>query len=98
LRELCWGDSFWESERVWEGGFRGQTSPFTGNSERYLKGGFGNGASLSMGALLGEPGRGSFVGGPEGYERKALGAGISLYGGSLGQPEVGSSTGTLRYG
>jgi len=32
--------------------------PFTGNSERELKGGSGNGASLSMGALLGEPGGG----------------------------------------
>ena len=31
-------------------------SPFTGNSERYLKGGSGNGASLSIGALLGETG------------------------------------------
>jgi len=48
-----------------------------------------------MGALLGEPGRGggSFVRGPEGYERKALRTGISLYGGSVGQPGVGSSTG-----
>jgi hypothetical protein len=27
-----------------------------------------------------------------GYERKALGTGISLHGGSTGQPEVGSST------
>jgi hypothetical protein len=30
--------------------------------------------------------------GPEGYERKALGTGISLYGGSVGQTGVGSST------
>ena len=29
--------------------------------------------------------------GPEGYEKKALGSGISLYGGSFGQPGVGSS-------
>jgi hypothetical protein len=36
---------------------------------------------------------GSFVGGPEGYERKALGTGIFLYGGSVGQPRVSSSTG-----
>jgi len=51
-----------------------------------------------MGALLEEPGGGecSFVGGPEGYKRKALGTGISLYGGSVGQPGVGSSTRTLR--
>jgi len=34
----------------------------------------------------------SFAMGPEGYERKALGMGISLYGGSVGQPGVGSST------
>jgi len=39
------------------------------------------GISLSMGALLGEPGGGgSFARGPEGYERKALGMGIPLYG------------------
>jgi hypothetical protein len=35
---------------------------------------------------------GSFVSGLEGYEKKALGTGISLYGGSFGQPGVGSST------
>ena len=38
--------------------------PFTGISERYLNGGSGNGAS-SMGALLGELGRGSFIKDPE---------------------------------
>jgi hypothetical protein len=36
---------------------------------------------------------GPFAGGPEDHERKALGMGISLHGGSVGQPEVGSSTG-----
>jgi len=41
---------------------------------------------------------GSFVREPVGYERKAPGMGISLYGGSVGQPGVGSSTGTSRYG
>jgi hypothetical protein len=41
-----------------------------------------------MGALLGEPGGGSFAGGPEGYERKALGTSISLHGGPVGQPGV----------
>jgi len=67
--------------------------PFTRNSERYLKGGFGNGASLSIGALLGEPGGGgSFAEGPEGYKRKAVGMGISLNGGSVGQPGVDLST------
>ena len=46
-----------------------------------------------MGALLGEPGEGgSFAGGREYYERKALGTGISLHGGSVGQNGVGSST------
>jgi hypothetical protein len=50
-----------------------------------------------MGVLLGEPGqRGSFSGGPEGYERKALGIGISPHGGSVGQPGVGSSTGDFE--
>jgi hypothetical protein len=33
--------------------------PFTRNSESLLKGGSGNGASLSMGALSGEPGEGA---------------------------------------
>jgi len=50
-----------------------------------------------MGALLVEPGGGSsFARGPEGYERKALGMGIPLYGGSVGQSEVGSSTGDFE--
>jgi hypothetical protein len=35
---------------------------------------------------------GSFAKGPEGYVRKALGMGISLHGGSAGQPGVGSDT------
>jgi len=41
-------------------------------------------------------GEGFFAKGPEGYERKALGIGISLYGGSVGQPGVGSSTGDFE--
>jgi hypothetical protein len=35
---------------------------------------------------------GSFARGPEVYERKALRTGISLYGGPVGQPGVGSPT------
>ena len=48
-----------------------------------------------MRALLGElgGGGGSFAGDPVGYEREALETGISLHGGSVGQPGVGSSTG-----
>jgi hypothetical protein len=42
-----------------------------------------------MGALLGEPGGGSFARDPE---RKALGMDISLHEGSVGQPGVSSST------
>jgi hypothetical protein len=49
-----------------------------------------------MGALLGEHGGGSFVGGHKGYKRKALGRRISLYGGSAGQAGVGSSTGDFE--
>jgi len=41
-------------------------------------------------------GGGSFARGPEGYERKALGMGISLCGGSVGQPGMGSSTGDFE--
>jgi hypothetical protein len=44
----------------------------------------------------GNLGGGSFAGGPEGYERKALGMGISLHGGSVGQPGVGLSTGDFE--
>jgi hypothetical protein len=45
------------------------------------------------GALLGETGGGgSFAGDSVGYKRKALEMGISLHGGSDGQPGVGSST------
>ena len=63
-----------------------------------MKGGSGNSASLSIGALLGEPGGGSFARGPEGYEKKALRMDISLHGGSVGQPGVGSSTGDFEIG
>ena len=42
------------------------------------------GISLSIGAPLGESGGGLLVGDPEGYERRALGMGTSLYGGSVG--------------
>jgi len=71
----------------------GEGGPFTWNFENSLKGGSGYEVSLCMGALLGEPGGGSsFAGGPEGYERKALGMGICLLGGSVGQPGVGLST------
>jgi hypothetical protein len=45
-----------------------------------------------MGDLLGEPGGGSFAEGAEGYERLALGMGISLHGTSVGQTGVSSST------
>jgi hypothetical protein len=66
----------------------GGGGPPKGNAGGEFKGGSGNGASLSMEALIGEPGGagGSFARGPEGYERKALGMGISLHGGSVGQP------------
>jgi hypothetical protein len=45
-----------------------------------------------MGALLGNLEGGSFFEDPEGYERKALGMGVSPHGGSVGQPGVGSPT------
>jgi hypothetical protein len=68
---------------------------FISSSERLLKGGSGSEASLAMGARLGELGGGeeSFVKGLKGYERKALGIGISLHGCSAGQTGVGLSTG-----
>ena len=39
---------------------------------------------------------GSCAGDPVGYERKALGTGISLHGGSGGKPGMGSSTGDFE--
>jgi len=50
-----------------------------------------------MAVLLGETGGGSsFARVTEGYERKALGMGILLFGGSAGQTGVGSSTGEFE--
>ena len=49
-----------------------------------------------MGTLLWEPIGGTFAGDPVGYERKALEMGISLHGGSVGQPGVGSSNGDFE--
>ena len=55
-----------------------------------------NGASLSEEAHCGEHrGRAPLLGTLV-YERKALGTGISLHGGSFGQPGVGSSTGDFE--
>jgi hypothetical protein len=70
----------------------GRGEPAIGNLAHSLKEGAGCGSSFSLGALLGEPGGGSIARGPEGYERKALGKGISLHGGSVGQRGVGSSS------
>ena len=52
-----------------------------------------------MAALLGEPGgvgEVSSAKGLVGYESKVLGMGISLHGGSVGQPGMGSSTGDFE--
>ena len=68
----------------------------TRNFENYLKEGSGLGAFLSMAALLGNLEGDSFAGDPVGYKRKALGTGISLHGGSVGQPGVGLSTGDFE--
>ena len=58
--------------------------------------GCSNGASHSEEAHCGGPrGRASLLG-TMGYERKALGMGISLHGGSVGQHGVGSSTGDFE--
>jgi hypothetical protein len=42
--------------------------------------------------------RGSFARDPEGYERKALGMGIPLYGVQFGNQEWAHLLGALRYG
>jgi len=49
-----------------------------------------------MGALIGEPGGGSFARVPEGYEGKALEIDSSLHGGPVGQTGVGSSKGDFE--
>jgi len=55
-----------------------------------------NEASLSKEAQCGGPqGRASLLG-TLGYERKPLGLGISLHGGSVGQPGMGSSIGDFE--
>ena len=71
----------------------GEGGPSTGNFGNWLKEGSSYGASLSMGALLGELGGGLLCWGPCSYERKVLEMGNSLHGGSDGQPGVGLSTG-----
>ena len=91
------GAPFWGSGRIWGGWLRGRTSPRGGvrspgtlrdSCKRPLE----MGLPLSVGSLLGEPGGGgSFPMDPEGYERKALGMDVSLYGGSVGQTGVSSS-------
>jgi len=53
----------------------------------------GNAASLSIGAVRATWRGGSFIKGPESYKRKALKMGISLHGGSVGQPGMDPSTG-----
>jgi len=50
------------------------------------------GISLYGGSVRGTCRGGAFAKGPEGYERKALGMGMSLHGGSVGQTGVRSST------
>jgi hypothetical protein len=61
--------------------------PFTGNSERYLKGGSGNGASLFMGG-----GGGSSTGDPEGYVEQGSGVKLLSIMASMGNLEGGLFT------
>jgi hypothetical protein len=74
----------------------------TGDFEIWLKGAL-EVESLSLAvSLCGSSVEGTWRGGgsfskvPEGYERKTLGTGTSLHGGSAGQPGVGSSTGDFQ--
>jgi len=60
------------------------------------EGGCTNGASLSEKAHCGWLRKRAPVLETLGYERKALGTGVSLHGGSVGQPGVGSSTGEFE--
>jgi len=81
------------------GGGLGVASPSLGTLEVEVEEkGLWKGATLFMGALLGEPGGGSFFRGPEGYERKALGMSFFLMGAQLGHMEWPHLPGTLRCG
>jgi len=72
--------------------------PFTGNSERYLKGGSGNGASLSMGALLGEPGGAPLLRALKVMKGRLWGWASLFMGAQVGNLEWAHLPGTLRYG
>jgi len=67
----------------------------TGDFERWLKGAPGKG-HLSEVAHCGGPQERAPLLRTLGYEQKALGTDISLYGGPAGQPGVGSSTGNFE--
>ena len=73
-------------------------SSFTGDPEGCVLEGSGDEASLSMGAVRGTWRGGSFATDPEGYKRKALGTGISLYGAQFGNLEWAHLPGFLRHG
>jgi hypothetical protein len=72
-----------------------RVGPSIGIVENLLKEGSGYGASLCMGALIGEPGGGALsLRAWKVYGRKALGSSIS----QLGKLERAHLLGTLRYG
>ena len=94
LGELLSGEPEGHGEEGSGEGHHPMGGPFTGTSDSCKR-------ALETEHLYGSSVRGiwrggSFSRGPEGYERKALGMGISLYGGSVGQPGVGSSTGDFE--
>jgi hypothetical protein len=61
------------------------------------KGAQETGQSLSMGALLGEPGGGSFTRGPESTKGRIWGQASLFLGAQLGSLEWACLQGTLRY-
>ena len=57
------GDSDrYKSRKIWGGGLKGWTCPFTGISERQLKGGSGNGTSVYGSCVRGTWRGGTFLG------------------------------------
>ena len=73
--------------------------PLTGNCERLLKGVSGDRASLSMGALLGEPeGRAPLLGTPKVMKGRLWGRASLFTGAQLGNLKWAPLPGTLRYG
>jgi hypothetical protein len=97
LRELCLWGSFLGIRRDVERRAQGMDMSVQRELQEVFEVGFWKRGISPYGSSVRETWRGGFFAWrPEGYKRKALGTEISLYGGSVGQSGVGSSTGDLE--